>query len=91
MHVCPNCFIGTLHRKQAAYAAWHGDHFVLMPNSSIWVCDVCGERTYDDSVFETLLPLVGPPTPETSNAARDDAFPYRDPMLSPNHDRRRRA
>jgi len=91
MRVCPTCFIGTLQRKQATYAAWHGAHFVLMSNSSTWVCDMCGERSYDDSVFETLLPLVGPPTPQTSSDTRDDDYLYRDQMLSPDHDRRRRA
>jgi YgiT-type zinc finger domain-containing protein len=65
MHTCSNCHIGTLQRKAAPYAAWHGDGFVVIPNVSTWVCDVCGERTYDEALLDSLTALLGPPNPSS--------------------------
>jgi len=61
MHTCANCHIGTLQRRRGAYAAWHGDQFVVISGTPIWACDVCGERTYDVHVLDQLLPLIGLP------------------------------
>jgi YgiT-type zinc finger domain-containing protein len=57
---CLSCRIGTLQQKTAPYAAWHADEFVVLPAAPIWVCDVCGERTYDQLALEYLLTLAGP-------------------------------
>ena len=67
---CINCRIGTLSRKTATYAAWHGDQFVIAPAMPTWLCDVCGERTYDQFALDQLLLLIGPvsPLPDASDA-----------------------
>jgi len=69
MHTCTTCHIGTLQRKTTAYAAWHGDDFVVKPGMPTWVCDVCGERTYDGTGLDALLSLIGPPSPTSDTDA----------------------
>jgi YgiT-type zinc finger domain-containing protein len=68
---CSSCRIGTLRRKAATYAAWHGDQFVVVPSTPVWTCDVCGERTYDQGVIDHLPLLVGQesPLPDADRAA----------------------
>ena len=68
---CTTCRIGTLHRKTASYAGWHGGGFVVLSSAPVWVCDVCAERTYDFAALEALLHLAGPasPSPDDESAA----------------------
>ncbi len=92
MPICTNCHIGTLQRKTGAYAAWHAERFVVMPTAPIWVCDVCGERTYDAVVLEQLLPLIGMQLPrdddDTPTGLHRSVEP---PALFENDRTRRRA
>jgi len=60
--ICTNCHIGTLQRKSAPHAAWHGDEFVVVPSLAAWTCDVCGQTTFDAFALEAWLPLIGPVT-----------------------------
>ena len=92
MQTCANCHIGTLQRKTGTYAAWHGDQWIVMPGTPIWVCDVCGERTYDLKTLDQLLPLIG--LPASPNADADAAGPQRSADVQPpftNARTRRRA
>jgi YgiT-type zinc finger domain-containing protein len=70
LQTCPTCRVGTLRQRTATYAARHGDEFVVLPGAPAWVCDVCGERTFDEAALEQLLPLIGPPA---STPGADDA------------------
>lgn len=57
---CPHCHIGHLRPKLAYYCAWHEGEFVSAPDFPAWVCDVCGQRQYDqEAVFEldTILSM----------------------------------
>ena len=91
LHSCTNCHIGTLQRQAATYAAWHGDEFVVVPAAPAWVCDVCGERTFDLDALDALLPLIGPASPladadEPTGAHRN---PDQPPYPGANRTRRR--
>ena len=81
METCANCHIGTLQRKAGTYAAWHGDQFVVIPGTPIWVCDVCGERTYDLTTLDQLLPLIG--LPASLDAGAGSAGPQRSADMHP--------
>ncbi len=63
LRTCSSCRVGTLHRKAATYAAWHGDLFVVVPSTPVWICDVCGERTYEQGVIDHLPLLVDQDSP----------------------------
>jgi len=69
---CSVCRIGTLRRKRGAYAAWHGDQFVVVPTAFVGLCDVCGERVYDQDALDQLSLLAGQnaPPPDANGAAR---------------------
>ena len=75
MRTCLTCHIGTLQRKLAPYAGWHGDNFVVIPALPAWLCDVCGERMYDQAALDTLLSLIGPPSPISDEEAAADVQP----------------
>jgi YgiT-type zinc finger domain-containing protein len=90
MHTCSNCHIGTLRRRAGAYAARHGDDFVVIPSLPAWVCDVCGERTYDAATLDTLLSLIGPPSPAASANPSAGIRRASDPPSLPGNTRSRR-
>lgn len=57
---CPNCHIGTLRETRTTYVRQLGETFVSVPNVLAWVCDICGEHTYDQETIDRLEALLGP-------------------------------
>jgi YgiT-type zinc finger domain-containing protein len=90
MHTCSNCHIGTLRRKAGPYAARHGNDLVVIPSLPAWVCDVCGERTYDAAALDMLLSLIGPPSLAADNPSSGDIRRASDPPAPPGSPRSRR-
>jgi hypothetical protein len=41
-----------------AYIEWHGDNLLIANHMPAEVCDVCGERVYDDEAIENLQRLL---------------------------------
>lgn len=60
MSLCPACHIGTLHETTTTYVRQIGDALVTLPNVLTWVCDICGEYSYDEETIERLETLLGP-------------------------------
>jgi len=58
MNLCPSCRIGRLGRRSMAYLEWHGRYLLVANRMPALVCDVCGERIYDDEAIETLQRLL---------------------------------
>jgi hypothetical protein len=46
-----------------AYVQWHGDALLIVDRMPAIVCDVCGERAYDDQAVEHLQRLLRANTP----------------------------
>ena len=46
-----------------AYVQWHGDALLIVGRMPAIVCDVCGERAYDDQAVEHLQRLLRAHTP----------------------------
>jgi YgiT-type zinc finger domain-containing protein len=90
MHTCSNCHIGTLQRKMGTYAARHAEQFVVIPSLPIWICDVCGERTYDGVVLNQLLPLIGLPMTMADQSSAAGLHPSADAPPSFTSERTRR-
>jgi len=75
---CTVCHIGALHHKRVTYTQIADEQLVTLPNVSVWLCDVCGEYTYDPDTMRRLQMLLGmmPGLPETRRrpeARSDDA------------------
>ncbi len=58
MNLCPSCRIGRLGKRSMAYLEWHGNNLLIANRIPAHVCDVCGERIYDDEAIESLQRLI---------------------------------
>ena len=75
-YVCPHCQMGTLQPRTAPFAHWFEGQFITIPQFPAWVCDICGEREYDQAALEQLELILGPEADlrrETQNRARRGA------------------
>jgi YgiT-type zinc finger domain-containing protein len=61
--ICPYCHTGRLQHRSMAYVQWHGDALLIVGRMPAIVCDVCGERAYDDQAVEHLQRLLRAHTP----------------------------
>jgi YgiT-type zinc finger domain-containing protein len=59
MDTCPNCHLGYLQVRRVTYLWPYGLGFVTFRGVRAWLCDVCGELSYDESALEQLDMLVG--------------------------------
>ena len=56
---CPVCHIGRLQTQKIVYTQVFEGQFIVIPNVSALVCDVCGEKLFDDQVLRRLSGLLG--------------------------------
>ena len=56
--ICPFCHTGRLERRTMTYVQWHGDQLLVAGRLPAVVCDVCGERIYDERAVEHLQRLL---------------------------------
>jgi len=72
--ICPYCHTGRLQRRDMVYVQWHGDALLVVDRMPAIVCDVCGERAYDEQAMEYLQRLLwtsapGQPSPSSGKLA----------------------
>jgi YgiT-type zinc finger domain-containing protein len=74
---CNECPAGLMHPRSIAYFTWLGDELVIVPNFPAWVCDVCGNRIYDERAVAQLAMLLNPeagkPTRRIKRTPRPDS------------------
>lgn len=58
MNICPACRIGRLVKRSMAYIEWHHGNLLIVDRMPVEICDVCGERDYDDVAIENLQRLL---------------------------------
>jgi YgiT-type zinc finger domain-containing protein len=58
MNICPYCHTGRLQRRDMVYVKWHGDALLVVDRMPAVICDVCGEKAYDDQAVEHLQRLL---------------------------------
>ncbi len=63
MNYCPYCHTGRLQRRDMVYIQWHGDALLVVDRMPAIICDVCGEKAYDDQAVEHLQRLLWANTP----------------------------
>jgi YgiT-type zinc finger domain-containing protein len=56
---CDICHIGLLQPRRVTYAARLGDHLLMLPDIHVFICDVCGEATYDPETIARIEMLLG--------------------------------
>jgi YgiT-type zinc finger domain-containing protein len=57
---CRECQVGMMHRKLVAYVTYIGDELITVPDFPAWVCDICGQREYDNNALNRLMLLLSP-------------------------------
>lgn len=68
MKICPSCRIGRLRQRSMAYVEWYGKNLLVVDRMPVQICDVCGERAYDDDAMESLQRLLWANTPDSTKA-----------------------
>jgi YgiT-type zinc finger domain-containing protein len=56
---CDVCHIGLLHPRRVTYAAQVGNNLLVLPGIQVFICDVCGESTYDPQTIARIEMLLG--------------------------------
>lgn len=57
---CSKCQGGQKRLRSATLMTWLGDELITVPNFPAWVCDLCGNRTYDAHALAELSLLLNP-------------------------------
>jgi YgiT-type zinc finger domain-containing protein len=52
--------LGALRETRTTYLRQLDGYLVSVSNVLTWVCDVCGERSYDEEMIARLEALLGP-------------------------------
>jgi len=68
MKICSSCRIGRLRQRSMAYVEWYGKNLLVVDRMPVQVCDVCGERAYDDDAMESLQRLLWANMPDSIKA-----------------------
>ncbi|MCS7259295.1 MAG: type II toxin-antitoxin system MqsA family antitoxin [Anaerolineae bacterium] len=56
--ICPVCRVGRLQPRMTSYVRWLGDSLLVVNRVPAMVCDMCGERTYDEHILRHLQRLL---------------------------------
>jgi YgiT-type zinc finger domain-containing protein len=56
--ICPVCHVGQLQPRRISYVRWLGGSLLVVHRVPAVVCDVCGERAYDDRAIQHLQRLL---------------------------------
>jgi len=57
--LCPVCHVGRLETRRITYTQVFEGRFIVIPNVSALVCDVCGEKVFDHDTLTRLSGLLG--------------------------------
>ena len=68
MKICSSCRIGRLRQRSMAYVEWYGKNLLVVDRMPVQVCDVCGERAYDNDAMESLQRLLWANMPDSTKA-----------------------
>ncbi|MEA3327442.1 MAG: YgiT-type zinc finger protein [Chloroflexota bacterium] len=57
---CLRCQGGRKRLSSATFMTWLGNDLITVPNFPTWICDLCGDRTYDAQALAQLSILLNP-------------------------------
>ena len=59
-----------MHLRYLTYFTWLDEELVTVPNFPAWVCDVCGQREYDQRAISWLTAMLNPETGKSNTSRR---------------------
>lgn len=80
---CDECGIGHCQPVTTPYLLKLGVHMLVMPDSPAYVCDICGNRFFDDSFLNGVHYLLEQAAGDPERRARRRQAPRPEPALSP--------
>ncbi len=80
---CQECGIGHCRPVTAPYLLPLGKHMMVMPDSPAYVCDICGNRFFDDEFLNGVHYLLEQAAEESRRRARRRQAPRREPVALP--------
>lgn len=67
---CEECGIGRCRLVQTPYLLKVGKHMLVMPDSPAYVCDICGNRFFDDEFLNGVHYLLEQAAEDSRRRAR---------------------
>jgi len=80
---CEECGIGRLHPVKTPYLLNVGKHMLVMPDSPAYVCDICGNRFFDDEFLNGVHYLLEQAAEESRRRTRRRQAPRRETVALP--------
>ncbi len=80
---CEECGIGRCHLVRAPYLLKVGKHMLVMPDSPSYVCDICGNRFFDDEFLDGVHYLLEQAAEDSRRRKRRRQAPPREPARLP--------
>lgn len=80
---CEECGIGRCRSISTPYLLKIGKHMLVMPDSPAYVCDICGNRFFDDEFLNGVHYLLEQAAEESRRRARRRKSPRPEPVALP--------
>jgi YgiT-type zinc finger domain-containing protein len=61
-----------MHKRFITYFTWLGEELITVPNFPAWVCDVCGNRIYDERSLALLAMILNPQAGKPTRRLKTD-------------------
>jgi YgiT-type zinc finger domain-containing protein len=73
--LCPVCHFGRLKAQKITYTEVFEGEFIVIPNVAALVCDVCGEKVFDNDTLTRLSGLLGQERQDMRNILSRHSWP----------------
>ncbi len=80
---CEECGIGRCRYVATPYLLKLGKHMLVMPDSPSYVCDICGNRFYDEDFLNSVHHLLRQAAEDSRRRARRRQVPHADRVAQP--------
>jgi YgiT-type zinc finger domain-containing protein len=71
---CEVCHVGVMRLRRTTYTSWLDSQLIILPDVSVWVCDVCGEFVYETDAIARTEALLGVERVSPGAARQSDAW-----------------
>ena len=77
---CEECGVGRCRFVSTPYLLQLGKHMLVMPDSPSYVCDICGNRFYDDEFLHGVHYLLKQAAEDSRRRATRRRAPHTEPV-----------
>jgi YgiT-type zinc finger domain-containing protein len=80
---CPTCHAGHVCIQHVVYFTWLSGELITVPDFPAWICDMCGQREYDQRALSWLNIILSPDTGRKQQPFRHQIHPVERPAIQP--------